>query len=93
APERVEELVDGERLPIAPTARDRGEAAAWYATLVELALEDGSVSRAERGLLTRAASHLGIGYRESEHVLRAARAHLFGESREARRASFLDRTS
>ncbi|MCC6406687.1 MAG: TIM44-like domain-containing protein, partial [Planctomycetes bacterium] len=42
APERVEELVDGERLPIAPTARDRGEAAAWYATLVELALEDGS---------------------------------------------------
>ncbi|MBI5431477.1 MAG: TIM44-like domain-containing protein [Planctomycetes bacterium] len=93
APERVDEILDGERVPPAPSARDRGEAAAWYATLVELALEDGSLTRAERGFLTRAASHLGIGYRESEDVLRAARAHLFGEAREARRAHFLDRTS
>ncbi len=85
-PERVEDILAEGRAPIGPDARDREEALAWFASLVELAFEDGSLSRVERGFLTQAADRLNISYRDSEHVIRSARKQLYGDSLEARRA-------
>ncbi len=85
-PQRVDEILGPRHAPIGPDARDREEAMAWYASLVELAFEDGSLSRVERGFLTQAANRLNVSYRDSEHVIRSARTRLYGDSREARRA-------
>jgi uncharacterized tellurite resistance protein B-like protein/ribosomal protein L37E len=85
APERVTEILDGQQVAIGPNARNRDEALAWFESLVELALEDGSLSGAERGFLTSAAKRLGISYHDSEGVIRSVRSRLYGESREARR--------
>jgi uncharacterized tellurite resistance protein B-like protein len=84
-PERVAELLDDRNDGTGPEPRDAQEALAWYGELVELALADGSISRAERGFLRHAADRLGMSRRESVRALAEARGKLYRDSREARR--------
>jgi tellurite resistance protein len=84
-PERVDEFLDERNDGTGPVPRDPTEARDWYAALVELALADGSISRAERGFLRHAADRLGMSHRESERALAEARGKLYRDSREARR--------
>lgn len=85
-PERIDELLvappeDG----LVQGPRDAGEARAWLAALVELALSDGHLTRFERSFLEGVAGKLGVGRGGLDDALRAARSALYRDSREARR--------
>jgi hypothetical protein len=83
---RVAEMLDGPPAGTAPKPRDNVEALAWFAQLVELAMEDGSVSSAERAFLHHAAGSLAVRDVDAERVIRSVRTRLFQDSREAKRA-------
>ncbi|MCB9914933.1 MAG: TIM44-like domain-containing protein [Planctomycetes bacterium] len=56
----------------------------WFAKLVELALEDGHLARAEHDFLRDAGERLGLSREAVRHELDAARARLLAASRAAR---------
>ena len=85
ARESVEAALDGSPGAV-PTPRDDGEARAWLAALIELALADGVLKRDERRFLRDAAQGLGVQRAELGRLLKTARTALYRESRSARRS-------
>jgi len=83
--EHLAALLAGEQSD-APEPRDEQESLAWLASLTELAMADGSISKAERRLLDHAGERLGLSGKERSRTTRDARMRLYKESREARRS-------
>jgi tellurite resistance protein len=67
-----------------PQAKDAEEARAWLLALIELGLADGKLDRDERRFLQHATRELRLPHKALEHGVRATRARLFRESRDAR---------
>ena len=88
--ERANDLLENHVEGSGPNASNRDEAQTWFKSLVELAMDRGSLTRVERGFLTHAADRLGISHRDSEQALRSTRAKLYSNAREARKLGPMD---